>query len=62
MLIRSIFEYFQKKRKVLTINEKMEILINLENGMKNWEICKKYNVSNSSAPCYRESRYREFRV
>ena len=49
MLIRCIFEYFQKKRKVLTINKKMEILTNLENGMKNWEICKKYNVSNSSA-------------
>ena len=49
MLIRCIFEYFQKKRKVLTINKKMEILKNLENGMKNWEICKKYNVSNSSA-------------
>ena len=48
MLIRCIFEYFQKKRKVLTINKKMEILTNLENGMKNWEICQKYNVSNSS--------------
>ena len=33
MLIRCIFEYFQKKRKVLTINKKMEILTNLENGM-----------------------------
>ena len=49
MLIRCIFEYFQKKRKVLTINKKMEILTNLENRMKNWKICKKYNVSNSSA-------------
>ena len=49
MLIRCIFEYFQKKRKVLPINKKMEILTNLEKGMKNWEICKKYNVSNSSA-------------
>ena len=49
MLIRGIFEYFQKKRKVLTINKKMEILTNLVNGMKNWEIFKKYNVSNSSA-------------
>ena len=48
MLIRCIFEYLQKKRKVLTINKIMEILTNLENGMKNWEICKKY-VSNSSA-------------
>ena len=49
MLIRCIFEYFQKKRKVLTINKEMEILTNFENGIKNWEICKKYNVSNSSA-------------
>ena len=49
MLIKCIFDYFQKKRKVLTINTKMEILTNLENEMKNWEICKKYNVSNSSA-------------
>ena len=49
MLIRCIFEYFQKKRKVLTMNKKIEILINLENGMKNWEICQKYNISNSSA-------------
>ena len=49
MLIRCIFEYFQKKRKVLTMNKKMEILTNLENGMKNWEIYQKYNVSNSSA-------------
>ena len=49
MLIRCIFEYFKKKRKVLTINKKMEILNNLKNGMKNWEIYKKYNVSNSSA-------------
>ena len=49
MLIRCIFQYFQKKRKVLTINTKMEILTNLENGMKNWGISKKYNVSNSSA-------------
>ena len=40
MLIRCIFEYFQKNRKVLTINKKMEILTNLENGMKNWEIGK----------------------
>ena len=39
MLIRCIFEYFQKKRKFLTMNKKMEILTNLENGMKNWEIC-----------------------
>ena len=46
MLIRCVFEYFQKKRKVLTINKKMEILTNLENGLKNWEICKKYNVLN----------------
>ena len=30
------------------MNKKMEILTNLENGMKNWEICQKYNVSNSS--------------
>ena len=29
------------------MNKKMEILTNLENGMKNWEICQKY-VSNSS--------------
>ena len=49
MLIRYIFEYFQKKRKVLTMNKKMEFFTNLENGMKNWEICQKYNVSNSSA-------------
>ena len=49
MLIRCIFKYFQKKGKVLTINKKMGILTNLETGMKNWEICKKYNVSNSSA-------------
>ena len=49
MHIMCIFEYFQKKRKVLTIYKKMEILTNLENGMKNWEICKKYNVSNSNA-------------
>ena len=49
MLIRCICEYLQKKIKVLTINKKMEILTNLENGMKNWEMCKKYNVSNSSA-------------
>ena len=49
MLIRCIFEYFQKNRKVLTINKTMKILTNLENGMKNWEICQKYNVSNSSA-------------
>ena len=49
MLIRCIFEYFQKKRKELTINKKMKILTNLENGMENWEIFKKYNVSNSSA-------------
>ena len=26
----------------------MEILTNLENGMKNWEICKKYNVQSST--------------
>ena len=45
MLIMYIFEYFQKKRrKVLTIHKKMEILTKLENGMKNWEICQKYNV------------------
>ena len=31
----------RKKRKVLTINKKMKILTNLENEMKNWEICKK---------------------
>ena len=49
MLIRCIFEYFQKKRKVLTMNKEMEILTNLENGMKNWEICQKHNISNSSA-------------
>ena len=49
MLIRCIFEYFQKKSKVFTINKKMEILTNMENGMQNWEICKKYNVSNSIA-------------
>ena len=49
MLIRCIFEYFQKKRNVLSMNKKMRILTNLENGMKNWEICQKYNVSNSSA-------------
>ena len=49
MLIRCIFEYFQEKRKVLRINKKMEILTNLENGMKSWEIRKQYNVSNSSA-------------
>ena len=48
MLIRCIFEYFQKKRKVLKMNKKMEILTNLENGMKNWDICQKYNVSNLS--------------
>ena len=41
MLIGYIFDYFQQKRKVLTINKKTEILTNLENGMKNWEICKK---------------------
>ena len=44
MLIGCIFEYFHKKRKVLTIDKKMEILTNFENGMKNWEIFKKYNV------------------
>ena len=48
MLIRCNFEYFQKKRKVLTIHKKMEILTNLENGMLNWEICKKYNVQSST--------------
>ena len=48
MLIRCIFEYFQKKRKVLTINKKRGIVTNLENGMKNWEICKKYNVQSST--------------
>ena len=45
MHIRPILEYVQKKRKkVSTIHKKMEILTNFENGMKNWEICKKYNV------------------
>ena len=43
MLIRCIFEYL-KKKKVLTIHKKLEILTNLENRIKNWEICKKYNV------------------
>ena len=32
----------------MTIHQKMEILTNLENGMKNWEICKKYNVQSST--------------
>ena len=49
MVIRCIFEYFQKKRKVFKMNKKMEVLTSLENGMKNWEICQKYNFSNSSA-------------
>ena len=49
MLIRCIFKYFQKKRKVLTMNKKMKILAKLENRMENWEICQKYNDSNSSA-------------
>ena len=44
MLIGCIFEYFQKKRKVLTMNKKMEILTILENGMKSWKICQKYKV------------------
>ena len=48
MLIRCIIEYFQKKIKVLTIHEKIEILTNLENGMKTWEICKKYSVQSST--------------
>ena len=49
MLMMCIFKYFQKRRKkVLTIHEKIEILKNLENGIKNREICKKYNVKSST--------------
>ena len=57
MLMRYAFEYFQKKRKnVMTIHEKMKILTSLENGMKNWEICKKYNVQSSTVSTILKSK------
>ena len=48
MLIRCIFEYFQKKRKVLTMNKKMEILTSLENGMKNLPKIQRFKFERAS--------------
>lgn len=36
------------KRKVLSVEEKIEILRQLENGVKNVEICRKYDLSSST--------------
>ena len=73
MLIRCIFEYFQKKRKVLTINKKNGNFDKFEKRDEkpgNLQNIQRFKFQRASLrdslvkgrPCYRESRYRESRV
>ena len=76
MLVRCIFEYFQKNRKVSTINKKMEILQKIKRfkferasfrssggrGVDRLLVMGRRDALVKGRPCYRESRYRESRV
>ena len=41
------------------MNTKMEILTDLENGKKNWEICQKYNIQSSTVSTISRKRLRD---